>query len=479
MHTLDIMVMIVYFLALIFVGFIGARKAKTSEDYIVAGRNLGFTMYLSCLAAVILGGASTIGTTKLGYQYGISGVWLVSMLGIGIISLGLFLVKKIYHLKILTISELLELRFNAQTRLISAAVTALYAIMVTVTQVIGMRTILNVLVGWNLTLSMLVGGGIVLFYTLLGGMWSVTMTDIVQFVIMTIGIFLVMLPLSISKAGGWANLQQILPASYFDFTGIGWSEILSYFLLFCLGMVIAQDVWQRIFTAKNLKIARTGTIGAGVYSFLYALAVSIIGMCAFVVLPGLSNPQNAFAQMAVTILPVGLLGLVLASVVSALMSTASGTLLASSTLIVNDIIKRFSKKPMSETRFLLTSRITTLVIGLIVIICSIWIQDVLVALDVAYAVLSGSVFLPIILGLFWKRATAKAAFYSIIISAIVIIAGLAIEGLTSTNPILYGLASSLISIVLISYLDPAKNSSETEERMEKVYEASEQKRNAL
>ncbi|MFT9848851.1 sodium:solute symporter family protein [Aneurinibacillus sp. REN35] len=468
MHTVDVIIMVIYFLVLIFVGFIGAKRAKTSEDYIVAGRNLGFTMYLACLAAVILGGASTIGTTRLGYQYGVSGIWLVFMLGIGIVGLGLFLVKKIYHLKILTISELLELRFNAHTRLISAAVTALYTIMVTVTQVIGMGTILNVLVGWDLTFSMVIGGGIVLFYTLLGGMWSVTMTDIVQFIVMTIGIFLIMLPLSISNAGGWSNLQQSLPASYFDFSSIGWSSILSYFLLFCLGMVIAQDVWQRVFTARNLQIARTGTIGAGVYSFFYALAVSIIGMCAFIILPDLKDPQNAFAEMAITILPTGLLGLVLASVVSALMSTASGTLLASSTLIVNDIIKRFSKNEMSEARFLLTSRITTLIIGLIVIVCAIWIQDVLVALDVAYAVLSGSVFLPIVLGLFWKRATAKAAFYSILISAIVTLTGLAMEGITSTNPILYGLASSLISIVLISYLDSSKGLPQSERSEDKV-----------
>ncbi|MBN6187739.1 hypothetical protein JQN58_12580 [Aneurinibacillus sp. BA2021] len=92
----------------------------------------------------------------------------------------------------------------------------------------------------------------------------------------------------------------------------------------------------------------------------------------------------------------------------------------------------------------------------------------LVALDVAYAVLSGSVFLPIVLGLFWKRATAKAAFCSILISAIVTLTGLAIEGITSTNPILYGLASSLISIVLISYLDSSKGLPESDLSQDKV-----------
>lgn len=268
MHSVDILVMLLYFSVLIFVGILGARRAKTSEDYIVAGRNLGFTMYLACLAAVILGGASTIGTTKLGYQLGLSGVWLVFMLGMGIVVLGIFLAKKISGLKVLTVSEMLQSRFNRETRLISALVAAIYAMMVTVTQVIGMGTILNVLLGWDMTVSMIVGGGIVLFYTILGGMWSVTMTDIVQFVIMTIGIFFIMLPMSLSKAGGWSNLAAKVPANYFDFTNVGLETIIQYFLLFCLGMVVAQDIWQRIFTARTVTIARYGTIGAGVYSFL-------------------------------------------------------------------------------------------------------------------------------------------------------------------------------------------------------------------
>ncbi|OES44802.1 sodium:solute symporter [Domibacillus iocasae] len=452
MHFVDVVVMTAYFIALIVVGIIGARRAKTSEDYIVAGRSLGFTMYLACLAAVILGGASTIGTARLGYEFGLSGFWLVAMLGLGILAIGLFLTKKISNLKVLTISEMLHDRFGAQTGLVSAVVAAIYAMMVSVTQVIGMGTILNVLLGWDLTLSMITGGGIVLFYTMLGGMWSVTMTDIVQFVVMTVGIFFIMLPMSLSKAGGWSSLEAGLPEAHFDFTSIGAGTIFQYFLLFCLGMVVAQDIWQRVFTAKTDKVARVGTIGAGLYSFAYALAVSVIGMCALIVVPNLGDTQTAFASMAIETLPAGILGFVLASVVSALMSTASGTLLASSTLIVNDIIKRQFMKEMNDKMFLFVSRVTTFMIGFITIIFALWIQDVLVALDVAYAVLSGAVFFPVIAGFFWKRATTRAAFYSITLSTIVILSGLAVKGITSTDPILYGLLTSAVVLVAVTYM---------------------------
>ncbi|MFD9626593.1 sodium:solute symporter [Peribacillus muralis] len=454
MQILDISIMIIYFSVLIIVGVIGSKRAKTADDFIVAGRNLGHFMYLSCLAAVILGGASTLGTAKLGYQFGISGIWLVVMIGLGIIAIGLFLTNKIFDLKVLTISEMLEKRYNSQTRLISALVSVIYTFMLTVTQVIGMGTILHVLAGWNLTVSMIVGGGIVLFYTILGGMWSVTMTDVIQFVIMTIGIFLIMLPMSIFKAGGWSSLQENLPASHFELGNIGGGTIFQYFLLFTLGVVVAQDIWQRLFTARTKSISRSGTIGAGIYSVFYAIAISIIGMCAFIILPDLGDPQTAFTSIAMETLPVGLLGVVIASVVSALMSTASGTLLASSTLVVNDLIKKYIGPGMSERQFVKTSRITTLTIGVMTIIVSIWIQDILVALDVAYAILSGAVFFPIILGFFWKRVTANAAFYSILASMIVIIVGLVIKGPSSTGPILYGLATSFVVITALTLLSP-------------------------
>ncbi|WP_313428599.1 sodium:solute symporter [Siminovitchia terrae] len=449
-NSLDVIIMIAYLLMLVIIGVIGARRAKSPEDYVLAGRNLGFFMYFGCLGAVILGGASTIGATKLGYEFGVSGMWLVVMLGLGIMLLGVFLAKRISKLSVMTISEYLSKRFGVEVGLVSALIAATYAMMVSVTQVIGMGTILNVLLDWNLSVSMLVGGGIVLFYTILGGMWSVTMTDIVQFVIKTVGIFFIMLPLGISKAGGWAGLQANLPDTYFSFSGIGGHQIFKYFLLFALGMVVAQDIWQRILTAKTIKIARAGTVAAGLYSLFYGLAVAIIGMCAFVIVPNLGDTQNAFASMAVTILPSGVLGLVIAAVVSALMSTASGTLLASSTLISNDIIKRFFKKDVTDKQYLKLSRIVTTVIGILTIVCALWIQDVLVALDVAYAVLSGGIFAPVILGLFWKRATGKAAFYAIIASSIVILAGLAIHGITATTPIIYGIAVSFVVMIVVS-----------------------------
>ena len=142
-----------------------------------------------------------------------------------------------------TVSEMLENRYGAASRLISAIIIAAYALMIAVTSTIAIGTVFNV-VPLSSSVAILVAGGIVVAYSVAGGMWSITLTDIIQFCIMTVGIFF-LLVLSIAAAGGLSGMQEALPASYFDITAIGWQTIFTYFLLFFFGLMIGQDIWQR------------------------------------------------------------------------------------------------------------------------------------------------------------------------------------------------------------------------------------------
>ncbi|QGQ44047.1 sodium:solute symporter [Metabacillus sediminilitoris] len=457
MNILDTAVLILYFGVLIVVGVIGINKAKSEKDFLLAGSRLGYFSHVGCLAAVIIGGAATMGSTTLGYDFGISGFWFVTMMGLGIAALGLFIVNKISGYDVFTISQLLGKRFGEGTSLISAIVTAIYTLMIVVTQVIGMGSVIHVLLGWSVIPSMLIGGGIVLFYTILGGMWSITLTDIIQFAVMTIGVFFIMFPYSVSSVGGLTTLFNSVPENHLSLTNIGWERIFQYFLLYFFGLIVSQDIWQRVFTAKNQKVMKSSAVSAGIYSVFYALALSIVGMCALVVLPDLSESQSAFTSLALEILPPGMLGLVLASVCSALMSNASGALFASATLITNDIIKVYFKKDMKDKEVISTSRIVTLGLGVLSIIFSVWIQNILVALDMAYAILSGAIFVPLVLGLFWKRVTSTAAFSAIIASSIVILITFIIYGVTSTLPIIYGIITGVIFIVGVTLVNTNKH----------------------
>ena len=110
--ALDLFVVLIYAAGMLVLGYYGMRRAKTHEDYLVAGRNLGPTLYMGTMAATVLGGASTVGTVRLGYVHGISGFWLCAALGAGIIALNLFLAKPLLKLKIFTVTQVLEKRYT-------------------------------------------------------------------------------------------------------------------------------------------------------------------------------------------------------------------------------------------------------------------------------------------------------------------------------------------------------------------------------
>ena len=224
-NALDYLVIGLYFAVMIGAGYWGLKRATSAEDYLVAGRRLGPFMYVGTLSAVVLGGASTIGSVSLGYQYGVSGMWLVFMIGLGIIALGVLLSTRLSRLGVFTVAEMLELRYGAASRLIGALIVAAYALMIAVTSTIAIGTVFNVILGLPPTVAILLAGGVVVLYSVVGGMWSITLTDVLQFCIMTVGIFLILLPGAISRAGGFSGMREELPGSFFGLVSIGGSTI--------------------------------------------------------------------------------------------------------------------------------------------------------------------------------------------------------------------------------------------------------------
>jgi SSS family solute:Na+ symporter len=444
--ALDYIVVVAYFGVMLGAAWWGYRRARTADDYLVAGRRLGYPMFIGTLSAVVLGGASTIGTVSLGYQHGLSGAALVFMIGLGLIGLGVLLSRRLAVAGVYTVPELMAKRYGISSRLVSAAIMAAYALMIAVTSTIASGTVFNSLLGVSTTVAILIAGGVVVLYCVTGGMWSLTLTDIVQFVIMTLGIFALLLPFAVSEAGGFAAMGDKLPSSYFEPTSIGASTIFTYFLLFFFGLMIGQDIWQRIFTGRDEKVIRRGTIFAGAYCMVYGIAGALIGAAAKVVLPSLGSPDEAFSAIVEAVLPAGLIGLVLAAALAAIMSTASAALLASSTILANDLLALV--RPVANR--VLATRIVTLLVGVAVVGVSLVLNDVVGALTVAYDLLTGALFVPIVLGLLWTRGTGRAAVASIASSSVVIVALMITSGLYSNDPIVYGLLSSLVVFVGVS-----------------------------
>ncbi|MDT0459554.1 sodium:solute symporter [Streptomyces sp. DSM 41527] len=493
--AVDYAVIVLYLAGMLAMGWWGMRRAKSKSDFLVAGRRLGPVMYSGTMAAIVLGGASTIGGVGLGYQYGLSGAWMVFTIGLGLLALSVFFSARIARLKVYTVSEMLDLRYGGSAGIISGVVMWAYTLMLAVTSTIAYATIFDVLFGMDRTLSIVLGGAIVVAYSTLGGMWSITLTDMVQFVVKTIGVLLLLLPLAVFKAGGFAAMKAQLPDDYFAPLGIGGQTVFTYVLIYSFGMLIGQDIWQRVFTARGDKVARLGGTAAGTYCLVYALAGAVIGTAAKVLYPHLGSPDDAFATIVKDALPVGVRGLVLAAALSAVMSTSSGALIACATVANNDIWARVKRVAALRSRpaagesadtgrapgaehtgdgsgagahddasgtgahhaahdeahdEVRGNRVFILLMGLAVIVIAIALNNVVEALTLAYNVLVGGLLVPILGGLLWKRGNAAGALASVAVGGLTVIGLMISLGVLANEPIYYGLIASLVAYVAVS-----------------------------
>ncbi|NYE96399.1 SSS family solute:Na+ symporter [Psychromicrobium silvestre] len=471
---INVIIVIAYLVAMLLFGFWGKSRTKNNSDFLVAGRRLGPVLYTGTMAAVVLGGASTVGGVGLGYKFGISGMWLVVAIGVGVLLLSLAFAGTIQKLKIYTVSQMLSLRYGHKATQTSSIVMLAYTLMLCATSTSAYATIFVVLFGWERWVAIAVGGAIVLVYSTIGGMWSITLADMAQFVIKTIGVFALMLPFALNAAGGWDGIRSRVDESFFQWDGIGAQTIVTYFVVYTLGLLIGQDIWQRVFTAKSPTVARWGGSTAGIYCILYGVAGAMIGMAASVALPKIDiaklGKDAVYAEVASNLLPIGLGGLVLAAAVAAMMSTASGALIAAATVARADVVpfvagwfgrtvnSSDTDNPEHDVR---ANRYWVLGLGVVAILIAIITPDVVAALTIAYDILVGGLLVAILGGLLWKRGTGWGAALSMAVGTVVTLTFLTLyasgaipsaDGILANEPIYWGLGTSLLTYLVVSLL---------------------------
>ena len=480
MEYVNTVIVVAYLAAMLAFGWWGKSRTRNVSDYLVAGRRLGPLFYTGTMAAVVLGGASTVGGVGLGYTYGISGMWLVVAIGAGVLLLSLLFASTLQKLKIYTVSQMLTLRYGTRSTQASSIVMLAYTLMLCATSTGAYATIFVVLFGWERWAAIAVGGAVVLVYSTIGGMWSITLADMVQFIIKTIGVFALMLPFTFNAAGGLDGIRDRVGTEFFSLTGIGAQSIITYFVVYTLGLLIGQDIWQRVFTARTPLIARWGGTAAGIYCILYGVAGALIGMAAAVVLPNVASKDDVYADVAISILPVGLGGLVLAAAVAAMMSTASGALIAAATVARADVVpfvagwfrernsaggENTSGQDTGENpeHAVAQNRAWVLGLGLVAIGLAIAVQDVVAALTISYDILVGGLLVSILGGLVWKRGTGFGAALSMAAGTAVTLGTMAFleltaeqqyDGIYANEPIYFGLLASAAAYIIGSLLTP-------------------------
>jgi SSS family solute:Na+ symporter len=428
MHALDIAAIVIYFVVLIWIGLSVARRERgtgESESFLAADRNMGLVQTTASTAATDLGGGFSIAMGGLGFTLGISGSWLIAISGLSVVMVSFLMVPKVKRwadrVKGLTTGDLFEARFDRRTGLVAASVIGIAWFTFVGGQIIAGAKLMQATLGMELTLAIVLSGAIILAYTALGGLKAVIYTDVFQMVVLLIGIVFIAVPLGLWQVGGWDGIvahfsADPATASLVDWGAVGWKQVLGWFFSIFPVWFISIAAMQRIIAARDEKTARRAFFLTGVPIEwpLFAIGSTLIGMIARMLLPDIADPELATPMVIMHLLPVGLAGIVIAAYIAAVMSTADSVLMGPVAIFTNDIYRKHLRPDASEAALVRVARIATLVLGTAGIGMAWLIPNVLDLILYAYTFGAAGLFFPMLALLFWPRATAAGAFWSML-----------------------------------------------------------------
>ena len=425
MHYCDFIILAIYMLGVLSVGYYFFRQNKDTEDYYVGGRSMGpFHVGLS-VAATDVGGGFSIGLGGLGYVIGLSGSWLLFTGLLGAWLSAVLIIPKIKkidaRLGMMTYPDFLRYRYGPQVALLAAIISGVGYLGFTGAQILAGAKLFSATIlktaplGMDpLEFSIYTIAVVIIAYTVLGGIKAVIYTDTVQWIILLIGLLLA-IPFAVIEIGGIAALKAKLPDGYLGLTNISWTTFINWMIIILPIWFIAMTLYQRIYACKDRQDAQKAWYIAGLFEYpVMAFTGVFLGMCSSVLFPHV-EAEAGLPLLIKNVLPIGITGLVVASYFSAIMSTADSCLMASSGNFVNDIIARLFPKPLSSRQLVWLSQGVTLVIGIVAVVMASKFSTVLGAILYAYAFMVSGLLVPTLGAYFWKRSSAIAAFWSMVV----------------------------------------------------------------
>jgi SSS family solute:Na+ symporter len=437
---------------LIAVGFYIAKKhVKSGEDAALAGRKLGVFLGGIGKTANSAGGSSSVGGTSWGYQLGIAGAWYAFAEGMTYV-IYLPIIKKIwralYRTRTGSAGQFFGYRWGAGARLYAGLINAVCYMAFVGAQIIATATVIQVLLGWSYIVSLLVSTAIIIIYCTAGGLRAIVITDVIQVALILIGMMFIMPPIVFSKAGAilggggfgavWSTLKELAP-SMTDLGApdvFGWPYIIGAIILPCILIGgVAQAAFQY---QSSISSADKAFKSFFMVPFLYipvSILVVMMGMCGMI-LYGLKfipeiyggeggDPNMVLPTLIADYLPMGLIGLLLAAILSATMSTSSTCLICSTTCLTKDVIEPLMEsrtgKKLDDKASLKLFRISMVCIGIATISVTLWATDIITLLTTAYSAASAGLFIPMMCTLFMRKATKSGVYTTMLL-------GLAVYG---------------------------------------------------
>ena len=482
MATLDWVIVIAYMLGIIALGLYASRGQEDAKDYFLASRSSTWPTIGLALIGSNISATTLIGLAGAAYSIGISVFNYEWMASIVLAVYCIFFLPAVLRSQVYTMPEFLERRFSPAIRLYFSGLTIFLNIVVdTAATLFGGALLFKLLFPglelWQIAAVLAVTAGI---YTALGGLRAVMLTEVVQTVLL-LGASVFIAYFAFDKAGGWSNVMaNVAPEKLslirpIDDPGVPWVGLftgvpLLGFYFWCTNQFMAQ----RVMSAKTLNHGRWGSLFAGLLKLPILFLMVLPGTAAILIYPNLSNGDLVYPKLIFDLLPVGIVGIVIAGFLAAIMSSIASTFNSASTLVTMDFARKFAPN-LSQMSLVRIGRITTLVLMILSIAwipmiekyaSSLWqyIQAVL-----AYAV--PPIVALFVLGLFWKRANATGARIGLIIgsltgvylfTSVAVTKTLDIHFLTSAALIF---AVALVAMVAGSYLAPAPELAQIETLM--------------
>jgi solute:Na+ symporter, SSS family len=455
-----------YLLFSVGVGLYASMRVKNSRDFVVAGRHLPLPIVTATVFATWFGAETVLGISATFVTDGLSGV-VADPFGASLclIIAGLFFAPLLYRMNILTIGDFYRIRFNRVVELIMTICIMISYLGWVSAQITALGLVFNMVTGGAIaqTTGMYLGAGIVLGYTMFGGMWSVALLDFVQMTVIMAGLLFIATLVS-GEVGGVANVVSHAQAAgklkFFPQGGLdSWVPFIGAGVTMMLGSIPQQDVFQRMTSAKDEKTAVRGSVGGGMLYFAFAFVPMFLAYSATLIDPAVFNKlietdsQMVLPNLILHHTPLVAQVFFFGALLSAIMSTASATLLAPSVMFTENILKHFALKNMSDQQMLRTMRIIVLTFGAMVL----WFalnssSSIFQMVEDAYKVTLVAAFVPLAFGLHWKRANTQGAYVSIVLG---LVSWLTMEKLQLGEiwpPQLFGLLFSVFGMLAGSLL---------------------------
>lgn len=442
LELIDYLVISVYFLFVVTIGYVLKKKIKTGNDFLMSNRSIPLWITSLAFISANLGAQEVLGMAANGAKYGLYTVhfyWMGAALAM--IFLGVFMMPFYYGSKARSVPEYLAMRYDEKTRGFNAITFAVMTVFSSGISLYALAMLMNIILGWDFNVSIFLAAGIVLIYTFLGGLTSAVYNEVLQFFLIVLGIA-PMVYIGLEKAGGWQGIvHNVDDAKLHIWKGMAHAStnpmgVNAFSLVFGLGFVLAFGYWctdflvvQRAMISKNLNAAQRTPIIASMPKILMPVIVILPGIILLALqkqFPGFELPLNANGQtdynMAMPVLlgklyPNGILGVGITALIASFMSGMAGNVTAFNTVFTFDIYQSYIKKSASEKHYLYVGKATTIA-GILISIGTAYIarsfNSIMDLLQLVFSFVNAPLFATFFLGMFWKKTTANGAFYGLI-----------------------------------------------------------------